>query len=166
MEDFAQILDRTPTHIYDQPAEYIGAVLASAHGPSAQEFLQRLIFCILAGNTDAHLKNWSVTYNDGRTPELSPAYDLVSTVLYVPPLPDEMALSVGKTKRFDEIDKNSFRAMEKIFQASEAPFPSISESVQRVMGALDEVRKEGHFTGSELEKLDAHIARIPLARRA
>nr|WP_244617037.1 MULTISPECIES: HipA domain-containing protein [unclassified Rhizobium] len=31
-------------------------------------------------NGDMHLKNWSLIYPDRRTPALSPAYDLLSTI--------------------------------------------------------------------------------------
>ena len=44
------------------------------------EFIRRLVVNILIGNADAHLKNWSVIYGDRVTPQLSPAYDLVSTI--------------------------------------------------------------------------------------
>ena len=30
-----------------------------------------------------YLKNWSLIYPDGHTPQLAPAYDFVSTVRYV-----------------------------------------------------------------------------------
>ncbi len=49
---------------------------------AVQEFVKRLVHMILTGNGDMHLKNWSLTYPDGRHPRLSPAYDFVSTVVY------------------------------------------------------------------------------------
>jgi serine/threonine-protein kinase HipA len=48
-----------------------------------------------------HLKNWSLLYPDGRTPTLSPAYDLVSTVPYLPG--DRLALNLAGTKEFAEV---------------------------------------------------------------
>ena len=47
------------------------------------EFIRRLIFNAVIGNNDMYLKNWSLIYPDGHTPQLAPAYDFVSTVRYV-----------------------------------------------------------------------------------
>ena len=85
-EDFAQILGVPPKEKYGgatcrRLAEIIGRECGHA---DAVEFVRRLVFCALTGNGDAHLKNWSVHYPDGRAPRLAPAYDLVSTIPYAP----------------------------------------------------------------------------------
>ena len=46
------------------------------------ELLRRLTVNELLGNADAHLKNIGLIYRDGRTAELSPAYDVVALCLY------------------------------------------------------------------------------------
>jgi serine/threonine-protein kinase HipA len=61
----------------------------------------------LIGNADAHLKNWSLIYPDRRTPRLAPAYDLVATIPYMPA--DRLALPLGDTKEFVEVDLKRFR---------------------------------------------------------
>ncbi len=61
-----------------------------------QEFVRRLTFTVLIGNGDMHLKNWSFTYTDGVTPELSPVYDFVSTVPYLPG--DRLALNLVRNR--------------------------------------------------------------------
>jgi len=38
---------------------------------------------ILSGNTDLHLKNWSIYYPKRVAPRLAPAYDLVATVPFI-----------------------------------------------------------------------------------
>ena len=43
---------------------------------------RRLVFNVLMGNGDAHIKNWSLIYDNPLRPRLAPAYDLVSTVAY------------------------------------------------------------------------------------
>ncbi len=50
---------------------------------SIDQLVRRLTFSVLIGNGDMHLKNWSLIYRDRRRPELSPAYDLLSTVPYI-----------------------------------------------------------------------------------
>lgn len=49
----------------------------------ARELLRRLVFMILSGNTDLHLKNWSIYYPQQVAPRLAPAYDLVATVPFI-----------------------------------------------------------------------------------
>ena len=57
---------------------------------------------ILSGNTDMHLKNFSL-YDDGSGFHLAPFYDLVSSYLLVGQ--DEFALSLnGKRKKFIKND--------------------------------------------------------------
>lgn len=57
------------------------------------KFIDRVIFNYLIGNSDAHGKNFSVLYKDGRI-ELAPAYDLLSTDIY-PGLSKKMAMKIG-----------------------------------------------------------------------
>ncbi|MBE0621883.1 MAG: HipA domain-containing protein [Burkholderiales bacterium] len=80
------------------------------------EFIRRLVVNILVGNGDAHLKNWSVIYKNKITPQLSPAYDLVSTIHYVQN--DSLALNLGGEKRFESIDESHF---DRLARRMEAP---------------------------------------------
>ena len=82
-EDFAQILDLLPAHKDRGSQELVADVLLS-ECPDAdfQEYIRRLVFCIVSGNTDEHLKNWSLRYPDTRSARLSPAYDLAAVTSY------------------------------------------------------------------------------------
>ena len=80
------------------------------------EFIRRLVVNILIGNGDAHLKNWSVIYKDKITPQLSPVYDLVSTIHYVPN--DSLALNLGGEKRFESFNETHF---DRLARRMEAP---------------------------------------------
>jgi hypothetical protein len=88
IEDFAQVLDVRPTH-HDKYRsanfETIARILGEVAPASAEEFMRRLVFNVAIGNGDAHVKNWSLRYEDRLRPLLSPAYDLVSTIQYLPP---------------------------------------------------------------------------------
>ncbi len=109
IEDFAQVFGVYPENKYKK-ASYgsIARVLWLEAGEEAiTEYTRRLVFNVLIGNADAHLKNWSLMYPDRRTPKLAPAYDLVATVPYLPA--DRLALSLGDTKEFADIDLNRFR---------------------------------------------------------
>jgi serine/threonine-protein kinase HipA len=58
------------------------------------EFIKIIIFNYLIGNADAHGKNFSFLYFDGK-PCLAPAYDLLSTAVY-PQLSKKMAMRIGR----------------------------------------------------------------------
>jgi len=89
---------------------------------------------ILIGNGDAHLKNWSVIYRDKVTPQLAPAYDLVSTIHYVQN--DSLALNLGGEKRFESIDEAHF---DRLARRMEAPPKFVLETVKETVATA---RKE------------------------
>lgn len=73
------------------------------------EGLRRVAADILIGNGDNHLKNWSFRFEDGVSPRLSPAYDIVPTVFYAPR--DNLALGFVGTKTFESIGLAKFRRL-------------------------------------------------------
>lgn len=100
IEDLAQVRGFYDNAKYTGSFETVGALIyRNRDVDSLREFVRRLTFNVLIGNGDAHLKNWSLIYPDGRVPTLSPAYDLVSTAPYASPdEPDDFGLSFGGTK--------------------------------------------------------------------
>src|SRR5215469_3665364 len=66
---------------------------ASSLCPTGSRFLNIVIFNYLIGNADAHGKNFSLLYDEGK-PRLAPAYDLLSTAVY-PELAPKMAMKIG-----------------------------------------------------------------------
>ena len=67
-----------------------------------------IVFHWLIGNTDGHVKNFSLVYDSGlRAVRLAPAYDIISTVLY-DTHSSEMAFSVGGEIEWEKIDRRSF----------------------------------------------------------
>jgi serine/threonine-protein kinase HipA len=104
IEDFAQVFRVYPEQKYRNASfGSIARVLWLEAGEQAIiEYTRRLVFNTMIGNGDAHLKNWSLIYRDGRSAALSPAYDLVSTVPYI--AGDKLALSLGDTKAFAEVN--------------------------------------------------------------
>jgi serine/threonine-protein kinase HipA len=92
------------------------------------EFVRRLVVNILIGNGDAHLKNWSVIYLDKVTPQLAPAYDLVSTIHYVQN--DSLALNLGGEKRFESIDEAHF---DRLARRMEVPPKFVLDTVKETV---------------------------------
>lgn len=88
LEDFTQILVKPRgadfSGKYDAAYEDIASALKTHSARpeiDLQKFFQRIVLSVLIGNCDAHLKNFSLL----ETPQglrLSPAYDIMNTVLY------------------------------------------------------------------------------------
>ena len=71
------------------------------------EGLRRLAADILIGNGDNHLKNWSFIFPGSGEVRLSPAYDIVPTILFAPN--DTLALRFVGTHDFARVDYRRFR---------------------------------------------------------
>ena len=103
-EDFNQIYGQYPEkkyeeHGYTGMAKDIWALLGEK---GLTEFIRRIVFNAAIGNTDMHLKNWSLLYRDGRTPTLAPGYDYVSTMRYLPER--GLGLPLARTKDVSRLD--------------------------------------------------------------
>ncbi|ASJ70674.1 type II toxin-antitoxin system HipA family toxin [Granulosicoccus antarcticus] len=113
MEDFAQILVKYPHEKYTSANyENIGKVIHDFSGDGlvdAQQFARRLLVNMLLANGDAHLKNWSFSYPDKITPRLSPAYDIVTTNVYIEN-ETQYALNLNKTKEWYAANMVHFQA--------------------------------------------------------
>ncbi len=109
MEDFSQVFGQYPNEKYRHRSyANIASVLWAETGEDAvAEFVRRLVFSVVIGNADMHLKNWSLLYPDRRTPVLSPGYDFVATLPYIPK--DELALSFGGSRSLSEITQVQMR---------------------------------------------------------
>ena len=68
IEDFAQVFGAWPEDKYKKASlRNIAYVLWGESDPqSADELVRRIVFNVLIGNADMHLKNWSLIYPDGR----------------------------------------------------------------------------------------------------
>ena len=109
MEDFAQVFGEFPSNKYKfHSYANLAAVLWAEIGEDAvREFVRRLVFTVVIGNADMHLKNWSLLYPDRRTPALSPGYDFVATLPYIPN--DTLALSFGDSRSLSEFTPEQMR---------------------------------------------------------
>jgi serine/threonine-protein kinase HipA len=91
-EDFAQITNRTKeTHgeSYKYEGSYleIGALIKKfvpASMIAIENFFKLVLFNYVFSNGDAHLKNFSLVRNEFGEMELSPSYDLMSTIIHTP----------------------------------------------------------------------------------
>ena len=104
MEDFCQLSGRMTSDKYRSSYENCGKVIKKYSqnvGLDMAELFYRLVFCFIIGNSDMHLKNFSLIENasGSRVYGLSPAYDLLPVNLILPEDLDQMALSLNGKKR-------------------------------------------------------------------
>ena len=91
-EDFAQITNRT-NETHGESYKYEGSYLeigelirkyVPASMIAIENFFKIIVFNYIFSNGDAHLKNFSLIRNDFGEMELSPSYDLMSTIIHTP----------------------------------------------------------------------------------
>jgi len=135
MEDFAQVFGLFPESKYKSVSyANIARVLWAETGEKGTyEFVRRLAFSVLIGNADMHLKNWSILYPGGRTPALSPAYDFLSTVPYIPG--DTLALTFGGSRALEAIDADQVR---RFADTAGLPLPPVAAAVRDTVDATVE----------------------------
>jgi len=132
MEDFAQVFGIFPESKYKSVsyANIARVLLAETGEEGAYEFVKRLVFSVLIGNADMHLKNWSLLYPDTRTPVLSPAYDIVATLPYIPN--DKLALTFGGSRSLEGIEPDQIRHFS---NTAGLPLPPILRIVRETVEA-------------------------------
>ena len=164
MEDFAQVLVKYPHDKYNSASyEQVGKVIYDYSGDGladAQQFARRMLVNILLANGDAHLKNWSFLYQDQVTPGLSPAYDIVTTSVYID---DETkyALNLGKTKEWFSVTADNFQSWA---NKSGIPWraikPHIDDTMEKARTVWPEALKDLPMDEAHKEKLKAHWLKL------
>ena len=138
IEDFAQVFGVYPEKKYER-ASYrnIAEVLWAETGEKGvAEFIRRLVFNVLIGNADMHLKNWSLIYPDRKNAALSPGYDFVSTIACLPDA--SMALTLGRSKKMADLSLNQLS-----YLAGKARLPerlvldAAKDTVEKFLSAWD-----------------------------
>lgn len=163
MEDFNQILGLYPEQKYDQfNYETIARLTLVLTGIAGlEELIRRYVFMLASGNGDAHHKNWTVIYPDGVQAALSPAYDLVSTIQYMPH--DKLALNLGRSKRWEDMGLDTFRRLARKIDFDEVQL--VAWTRQAVATTLEAWSVSASEFGYDLvarERIEQHMGRVPL----
>lgn len=157
MEDFNQVFRQWPDDKYKRQSFW--NICKAVHGFSgsdgATEVARRIALHIMIGNGDAHLKNWTVLHPQGAPSRLSPNYDLVCTLPYIPN--DALALKFGGSRAFGMSSKQ-FQSLAKHLPVHpddlwEAAF----ETAQKVREAWRENRLNYPVRQEVLAALDQHM---------
>lgn len=107
MEDMAQATERITEHKYRGSYEQVAKALrAYTAEPNAAvlDFYEQVLFGFLTGNSDMHLKNFSLLSDDQGRHRLAPAYDHIATALVLKDT-EELALTLnGRKSRITRAD--------------------------------------------------------------
>ena len=154
-EDFCQALGIWPQRKYageGGPAlrDCFALLRRIAARPAVEilKLLDAVIFNLIAGNADAHGKNFSVLNADGGTC-LAPLYDLLTTIAY-PQLSARLAMKIGKRATLDEMDARGWE----LFAAEVGlGWPLVRRRVAEICTAVESHAREvaGELEDGELD---------------
>ena len=104
MEDFCQLDLRLTQDKYKGSYERCAKIISrysSRKGLDMSELFLRLVFCFVTGNSDMHLKNFSLIETDEGSYKfiLSPAYDLLPVNVIMPEDKEQFALTMNGKKQ-------------------------------------------------------------------
>lgn len=161
IEDFAQVFGVYPDEKYKNASyRQLLAVLAiETDETSVVEFVRRLTYCVLIGNGDMHLKNWSLAYPDRHRPILAPAYDLLSTVAYLPE--DDAALKFHRSRQWDSF---SYAELAAIADKARLPSHLVVSTARETVALFDQLWDQQHshlpFPREVVEAIDRHRKKL------
>jgi len=115
-EDFSQALGIKLLEKYEpEGKQYLKSMfdILRLHSSNALEDMtqlwKRCVFSYFIGNTDNHIKNFSLVYSkDLGSVKLAPCYDVMSTLIYEN-ISKKMAFSINHKIRIDKITRDDFK---------------------------------------------------------
>ena len=141
-EDFAQSLGVQSRDKYDVTIKDCLWVLNQTTVPakSKMEFVKRVIFNYLIGNTDAHSKNFSISFNNGVI-GFTPAYDLLCSSIY--DCDQRIAMKIGRCKYYKDIQDSGWELFAKdIDISSKIVISELNRQRDLIVTALKDILQE------------------------
>ncbi len=166
MEDMAQLSGRLTHDKYKGSLEQIAKIIqkySSNPGYDIIRFFEVNLFSFLIANSDMHLKNFSIIYDNGSY-SLSPAYDLLSTRLVIPENIDkeEFALTMNGKKmnftyndfiKFAELIQINEKTISNIFDKFKKRIPNMNTIINNSFLNLDYKNKYKEILNSRADRL-------------
>jgi serine/threonine-protein kinase HipA len=152
VEDFCQLSELLTENKYNSSVEKAGKIIlkyATNTGLDVGRFFDLILFSYLTGNSDMHLKNFSLMRNDFNEIVLAPFYDLLATKLLLPEDKEETALTInGK--------KNKLKRDDLIFLGKNLSIGGkvLEKSFERILKHIPEMKKliQKSFISEELQE--------------
>ena len=158
MEDFCQLSGRLTDAKYKSSYEQCGKVIRQySTRPEADliEFFIRVVFSFITGNSDMHLKNFSLIESGvGGGYVLSPAYDLLPVNVIMPEDTEEMALTLNGKKR--KLKRKDFIAFAETLKLSSSHAGNLIDSLTGKKRLLLEMVEESQLP-EDMKKTFKHL---------
>ena len=114
-EDFGQALGIPAAQKYERPGDLhmkkmfdLLAMYSAAPIEDQMKLWDVIVFHYLIGNTDGHIKNFSLLYDRNlKSVRLAPAYDIISTVVYETHS-HQMAFAIGGESDWHKLSRSDF----------------------------------------------------------
>ncbi len=119
-EDLCQLTETLTEHKYRGSYENTGRTIrqySSQSGIDALKYFELVLFNYIIGNSDMHLKNFSLLEDIYGGFTLSPAYDLISTLLVIKNESEQMCLTINGKK--NKIERSDFDFLAKNLSLNE-----------------------------------------------
>lgn len=167
MEDFCQLAGRLTEDKYRGSYEQCGKILSSyseQRNLDMSELYMRIIFCFIIGNSDMHLKNFSLKEIEPlkRKYVLSEAYDLLPVNIVNPKDKDETALALNGKKR--NLRRKDFLILAENFEITQAAANSMIRSIIKKRDKMVEYCRNSFLNNEQIESficfIDDRINRI------
>lgn len=158
-EDFCQALGIMSTSKYQNDggpgiADIFNTITKVCTVPAleTQKFLRYVIFNYLMGNCDSHGKNYSLLYKNNRV-ELSPLYDVVSTVIY-PGLTEKLSMKIGKHYEIQKVSKEDFSLLAESLNIKYTIFQKIFDDFgKKYISAFEELKADEKVSADILNSI-------------
>ena len=148
-EDFAQALGISAKDKYEQGRHYLADMFRLLRTCSARPVEDQLklwdiiVFNYLIGNTDGHLKNFSLIYSpDLASVRLAPAYDIINATGYEG-MTRRLAFAIGGEQLIDDVTRDSFiKAVREVGLGERMAMRRFDDMTARFIPALFETTDE------------------------
>lgn len=133
MEDMCQLTEHLTERKYKGSYEQIAKAIrrySAVPGLDLTKYWTIVLFSWIVGNSDMHLKNFSLYAPDGIDHVLTPAYDLVNTLLVIPEDSEELALTLNGKKR--KLTRQDFEQAMLLSGLNEKAVSNILDKFQRL----------------------------------
>ena len=161
MEDFCQLTERLTERKYFGSYEQIAKKIrlySSTGGADAIRFFEVVLYSFLIGNSDMHLKNFSLLREGNAAWHLADAYDLLPVKLLLPEDTEDMALTLNGKKA--KIGKNDFMEFGKSIGLNERQIiRAISRIVDALAANIESVLAESLLTDEFADKFNKLVKR-------
>lgn len=106
------------------------------------------------------MKNWSLIYHDLITPRLTPAYDIVTTSVYIEN-ENQYALNLGKTKEWFKVTIENFQYWAKKSEVDWRVIkPHINDTLDKARTLWPQALKDLPMNDTHKDKLKEHWKKL------